>query len=100
MVDALSANDKVTFLAVQTVFEGTQANTFDKIKETQKKYSLSIPFGHDIGDDSTSNNSSIMRDYKTGGTPWFILIDQNDKVMFNDFHLNEDKAIEYLKTIR
>ena len=99
MVDALSENDKVTFLAVQTVFEGAEANTFEKIKETQKKYDLSIPFGHDSGDHSTGNISSIMRDFKTGGTPWFILIDQNDKVVFNDFHLNEDKAIEYLQTI-
>ena len=40
-----------------------------------------------------------MKGYKTGGTPWFILIDQNGKVIFNDFHLNADKAIEYLKTI-
>jgi len=99
MVDALSGNDKVTFLAVQTVFEGADANTFEKIKETQKHYKLSIPFGHDTGDTSTDNISSIMYDYKTRGTPWFILIDQNNKVVFNDFHLNEDKAIEYLKSI-
>ena len=100
MVDALSGNDKVTFLAVQTVFEGAEANTFEKIKETQKNYKLSIPFGHDTGNDTTGNISSIMRDYKTGGTPWFILIDQDDKVVFNDYHLDEDKAIEYLKTIK
>lgn len=36
MVDALEDNDKVAFLAVQTVFEGHPANTYDKMVETQK----------------------------------------------------------------
>ena len=67
--------------------------------ETQKEYELAIPFGHDEGDDSTRNRSSVMHYYRSGGTPWFILIDQNGTVVFNDFHLNTDKAIEYLQTI-
>ncbi|MFT6809669.1 MAG: hypothetical protein ACJA01_002907 [Saprospiraceae bacterium] len=37
-----------------------------------------------------------MYSYRSGGTPWFILIDQNDRVVFNDFHLNTEKAIELL----
>ena len=40
-----------------------------------------------------------MYDYRTGGTPWFIFINQQDVVVFNDYHLNVDKAIEYLKGI-
>jgi len=38
-----------------------------------------------------------MRDYRSGGTPWFIFIDQEGTVVFNDYHLDVDKAIEYLK---
>lgn len=99
MVEGLKGNDKVVFMAVQTVFEGKQANTFEKIKEVQKQYELDIPFGHDEGDNSTRNISSIMHDYRTGGTPWFILIDQNNQVVFNDYFLNTEKAIEYLQGI-
>lgn len=92
LVDAFEGNEKIVFLAVQTVFEGSQANTYDKILETQKKYELKIPFGHDPG----NGRSTIMEDFQTGGTPWFIVIDKTDNVVFADFHINVDSAIGYL----
>jgi len=100
MVDALKDNDKVAFFAIQTVFEGASSNTKSKMIQTQKKYDLEIPFGHDVGNESTRNRSSTMFNYRTGGTPWFIFIDQNDVVVFNDYHLNVEKAIEFLKEIK
>jgi thiol-disulfide isomerase/thioredoxin len=99
MTKALKNNHKVAFLAIQTVFEGHHENTFDKIVEIQEKYGLEIPFGHDPGDEESHNRSRIMQHYKTGGTPWFIFIDQKNNVVFNDFHLNVEKAIAFLKTI-
>jgi hypothetical protein len=98
MVDALSANKNIVFLAIQTVFEGFESNTYDKIAVTQKKYDLQIPFGHDAGDDGKSH-SNMMANYKTGGTPWFIFIDRHDNVVFSDFHLNPDAAIEFFKSM-
>ena len=98
MVNALKDNDAITFLAVQTVFEGYDSNTFEKMVETQKKYELEIPFGHDAGDDGKSR-SNIMTNYQTGGTPWFLFIDTHDNVVFSDFHLDPDVAIEFLKTL-
>lgn len=98
MVDGLVNNSNIVFLAVQTVFEGFEENTYKKMLETQKKYELKIPFGHDAGDDDKST-SNIMKNYKTGGTPWFIFIDQYDNVVFADFHLDDDAAIDFLKTI-
>jgi thiol-disulfide isomerase/thioredoxin len=95
LVNEFKDNDKIAFLAVQTVFEGTDVNTFDKLRETQKKYNLDIPFGHDPGD----GRSTIMEDYKTGGTPWFIFIDQENTIVFADFHINPDGAVEYLNKI-
>jgi thiol-disulfide isomerase/thioredoxin len=98
MVDALENNENVIFLAIQTVFEGYDSNTYAKIAETQRKYKLKIPFGHDAGDDGKSR-SNIMTAYQTGGTPWFLFIDKHDNVVFSDFHLNPDVAIEFLKTL-
>lgn len=98
MVAALKGNEKVAFLAIQTVFEGYEANTYEKMVETQKQYGLKIPFGHDAGDDDKST-SNIMKNYRTGGTPWFILIDMNDTIVFADFHLNENAAIEFLRSM-
>ena len=99
MVTALTGNGNVAFIAIQTVFEGYHENTFAKMLETQKKYELKIPFGHDAGDDGKSR-SNFMQNYDTGGTPWFVLIDQNDSVIFADFHINVDSAIDVLKSIK
>ena len=98
MVESLKGNEKVIFLAVQTVFEGHHENTYEKMVETQKQYELKIPFGHDAGDDGRSR-SKIMTNFQTGGTPWFIFIDKNNNVIFADFHINVDGAIEFLKKL-
>lgn len=98
MIQALKGDENVVFIAIQTVFEGHHENTFDKMLETQKKYDLKIPFGHDAGDDGKSR-SNFMQNYQTGGTPWFVFIDQYDNVVFADFHLNVDAAISFLKSI-
>lgn len=99
MVDALEGNDKVVFLAIQTVFEGYEINTFDKMLATQKQYDLKIPFGHDAGKDDKSQ-SNILTNYKTGGTPWIIFIDTHNNVVYSDFHLYTSSAIDFLETIR
>jgi len=99
MVSAVAGKENVAFLAIQTVFEGAHENTFERMVAIQKEYNLTIPFGHDEGNTSTRNISSTMYNYRTGGTPWFILIDKDNKVIFNDFHLNEEKAIEYLQSL-
>ena len=100
MSDALADNDNVEFFAIQTVFEGKKANTFERMAEIQKEYDLKIPFGHDTGEGSGKDYSTTMQNYRTGGTPWFILIDENDTVVFNDYHLDVDNAIKYLKNIQ
>lgn len=40
-----------------------------------------------------------MEDYNTGGTPWFIFIDQENNVVFADFHINVDGTIKYLNEV-
>lgn len=98
MVEALKEHSNIVFIAVQTVFEGFEENTYEKLKETQKQYDLKIPFGHDAGEDGKSV-SNIMKNYRTGGTPWFLFIDTHDRVVFSDFHLNSDAAIQFLKSL-
>ncbi len=94
LVDNLS--DKgFGFAVVQTVFEGADQNTPDMLREMQIKYDLNIPFGHDQNDGSYP---SVMEDYRSGGTPWFILIDPNGGVVFNDFGLDADKLIDAISS--
>ena len=92
LVDNLSGKG-FGFAVVQTVFEGADQNTVDKLREMQLRYGLKIPFGHDPKD---RTYPSVMQDYRSGGTPWFILIDPKGEVVFNDFGLNADKLIDAL----
>lgn len=96
MVEELQSNKNIAFLAIQTVFEGAAQNSFDKIIETQKQYDLAIPFGHDDGSQAKASISTTMSDFQTGGTPWFLFIDENDLLIFADFHVNTDAAIKFL----
>lgn len=100
MTRALEERKDIQFLAIQTVFEGKHANTYERMLEIQKEYELEIPFGHDTGNEESGNISTTMGNYRTGGTPWFIFINKKGEVIFNDFHLNTEKAIEYLKSIK
>lgn len=91
LVDAF-ADKEFGFAVVQTVFEGEAQNTPDKLREMQERYSLAVPFGHDPA--AQGRHPSVMEDYRTGGTPWFILIGPDNKVIFNDFGLDADKLIQ------
>ena len=86
----------VEFIAVQTAFEGFSTNTFARAKETAKKYKLKIPVGHSGGN---NRRSELMKNYRTGGTPWTIIIDKNGIVRFNDFHIKADQAEKLIKEL-
>lgn len=89
-------NDDVVILVVQTVFEGFGTNTAAKMENVREEYQLDLPFGHD---DGGGKGSSLMKDYKTRGTPWHIIIDKEGKVVFCDFHVDPEKTIQGLKKI-
>ena len=84
----------VAFVAIQTTFEGHGTNTADKLKTIASRYKLKLPFGQSAG---TSGTPDIMKKYRTGGTPWIVIIDPQGQVVFNDFHVSVDQAV---KTIR
>ncbi len=96
LADRYTNNDDIVFLAVQTVFEGFETNTAEKIELTRKKYQLDIPFGHD---DGNGNGSQLMKDYYSGGTPWHIIIDKKGKIMYCGFHIDVEKTIAALDSM-
>lgn len=91
LVDELSGKG-FGFAVVQTVFEGAQTNTSERLRETQLRYALELPFGHDPAPEG-ENYPTVMADYHTRGTPWFIVIDPKGEVIFNDFRLDADRFL-------
>jgi hypothetical protein len=82
------------FAAVQTVFEGSNVNTFERLRENQERYGLKIPFGHDMPEGA--RYPSLMTDYRTRGTPWFIVLDPMGEVLHSDFQLDAQSLIRAL----
>ncbi|MEE8153963.1 MAG: TlpA disulfide reductase family protein [Phycisphaerales bacterium] len=97
LVDRYDGTDDVAFVAVQTVFEGFQVNTVQAGRRMVQEFGLDIPVGHD---GSNGKRSILMRRYRTGGTPWAIIIDKQGKVRFNGFHIASDDAAELIDELR
>ena len=93
LTDVFKDNDSVVFLAVQTVFEGHSVNTRDKLRANQEKYHLKIPMAHDPGDPQSDPIPMTMKKYRSGGTPWTVIIDPGGKVVYNQFHIEVDQAM-------
>lgn len=91
-------NDKdVAFVAIQTVFEGYSVNTVEAAKKIIKQYNLTMPVGHSGLD---HKKSEFMANYRSGGTPWTVIIDKNGIVRFNNFHAEVDKIIEFIDALK
>ncbi len=89
-------DDSVAFVAIQTTFEGHSVNTADKLEEVASRYKLDIPFGQSAG---TRGTPDIMKRYRTGGTPWVVIIDTKGRVVFNDYRVDADRAIAGIRKL-
>ena len=98
LIDHFEGNDDVAFVGVQTVFEGFSTNTAERAWETARRYELEIPIGHDAGD--SGRRSDLMRRYRTGGTPWTVIIDRQGRVRFNGFRIQFEDARRMIDQLR
>jgi len=97
VADAFDGDDRVSVAAVQTVFEGFSSNTREAVRELQLRYELPIPMGHDPGTPEREGLPSTMVRYRTGGTPWAIVIEPGGTVAYNNYHIDGDRFIALLK---
>jgi thiol-disulfide isomerase/thioredoxin len=97
VADAFDGDDRVSVAAVQTVFEGFGTNTREAVRELQLRYELPIPMGHDAGSPDGERLPSTMLSYRTGGTPWVIIIEPGGRVAYNNYHIDGDRFIELLR---
>jgi hypothetical protein len=99
LTEIFKETDDVLFVGIQTVFEGHGINTKDKLRKNQLKYDLKIPMAHAAGNPQTRTIPEIMRKYRSGGTPWTIIIDPKGRVVYNQFHIEPDHAAELINVI-
>jgi thiol-disulfide isomerase/thioredoxin len=96
LVNEFEGNTEVAFLAIQTPFEDFASNSELQLKPIAEKHGLSIPFGHLA---KTKDTYSINVAYETGGTPWWIVIDKEGTVVFNDYTMAPDIAAANIRKL-
>lgn len=96
--DRFYGHPEVAIAGIQTVFEGYRSNTEEAVRELQLRYELPVTMGHDPGDEKTHDRPSTMVSYRTGGTPWLILINPEGQVVYNGFQVHSDKLIEFVES--
>jgi thiol-disulfide isomerase/thioredoxin len=90
----------VGLAAIQTVFEGSDVNTFDRLRENQRRYGLRVPFGHAATDSaSVEAVPPIMEAYRSGGTPWFVVIAPDGRVVYDGFQLDAESLLQALRPL-
>lgn len=95
IVAAFSDDPRVVNVALQTAFEQFSMNTAEKVREHQLRYQLPIVMGHDPGD--ADRQPKTMVSYRTGGTPWHVLVDPKGTVVYNGYGLDPEKAIVFMR---
>jgi hypothetical protein len=99
LTDELRGSE-VGLAAIQTVFEGAEVNTFDRLRENQRRYGLRVPFGHAVAGLASGNAvPAIMETYRAGGTPWFVVIAPDGRVVCDGFLLAADGLIQALRPL-
>ena len=85
-------DSNVGFAVIHTAFDDDPSNSQERVREMQLKYDLKIPFGHDpkVG----AQYPTFMQDYRTRGTPFFVVLNPENEIIFGDFNINADKVIE------
>ncbi len=97
MIKAYGDDPDVAIVAVQTTFEGYSSNGSEQAKQVAGKYRLDIPVGQS---GSRKERSKLMAKYRTGGTPWTIIIDKKGFVRYNDFHVDPQYAIKLIHDLK
>ncbi len=87
--------DRVLFVAIQTVFEGYGTNTAKEALSSALEHGVDVPVGHDGG----PHRSRTMARYRSGGTPWFVIIDRQGIVRFDGFRIPVSKASALLERL-
>jgi len=54
---------------------------------------------HAAGNSQTHDIPDIMRKYRSGGTPWAVIIDPKGRVVYNQFHIEVSLADKLIRKL-
>ena len=59
---------------------------------------MDIPAGHEAG--VGNSGSQVMQRYRSGGTPWTVIIDKEGIVRYNHFQASAGTMVELIEGLR
>ncbi|MCP3898518.1 MAG: TlpA family protein disulfide reductase, partial [Desulfobacteraceae bacterium] len=71
----------------------------NKLRENQIKYDIHVPMAHDTGEKSHRRTPETMINYRSGGTPWTVIIDPEGTIVYNQFHIDINKATAMIQQL-
>lgn len=80
--DAFADDPEVLLLAIQTPFRNFETNNHSNAIRMVKEMGLNVPVGQD---GSVDQRTVTYEAYRAYGTPWFVVIDKQGVVRFNDY---------------
>jgi len=54
---------------------------------------------HAAGSQQNDRIPEIMRNYRSGGTPWTVIIDPQGAIAYNDFHIEAGSAAALIEKL-
>ncbi len=97
-IDERFAVEPVELVYVQTTFEGFEANDYDRAVNEQQQWRVRRPVGRDVAAGGAGRPSTMLS-YRTGGTPWMVVIDPWGRVRFNDFTRDEAFHVDFVTSL-
>ena len=54
---------------------------------------------HAPGNPGRHEIPEVMRAYRSGGTPWAVIIDSDGRVIYNGFHIETEQAVALINQL-
>ncbi|HOS48595.1 MAG TPA: hypothetical protein PLG57_08150 [Bacteroidia bacterium] len=96
LIEVTSNNPDVEVMAVQTIFNFPYDHPPHKLPTIQKELQMPIPIGY-TNHRTNEEACHFISDYNVVGTPWYIFIDANNKVIYNHYYITLDEAMKIIR---
>ena len=95
--DKFKDDPEVLLLAIHTPFRNYDENTFSNALQLVEKFEVDVPVGHD----GSANKRTVTYDaFNAYGTPWFVVVDKQGVVRFNDITLPLADATKLFRKLK
>jgi hypothetical protein len=95
--EALKDNPMVNLYAIQTIFNYPYDFPPETLKDVQRELQLHMPIGYTnnrIADESLR----FINDYNIVGTPWIIIINKDNQVIYNHYYITFEEALSIVSS--